>query len=85
MEDFGAFLGTTSEQRESKDQYKKFIEKLKHYTLKVFHNPEDIIVLARYLKYPTIVLNTLIPTSLSAEENKETIMVIIQTEEIKQF
>ena len=29
VEDFGTVLGTTSEQREAKDQYRKLIEKLK--------------------------------------------------------
>ena len=67
VEDFGAVLGTTSEQREAKYQYKKFSKKLKQYILRVFHNPEDIIVLVRYLKYPTIILNTSIPIALSAE------------------
>ena len=85
MEDFGAVLWTTSEQREAKDHYKKFSKNLKQYILRVLHNPEDIIVLFVYLKYPTIVLNTSIPTALSAEEVKNPIMVIIQTEEIKQF
>ena len=55
MEDFGAVLGTTSEQREAKDQYKKFSKKLKQYILRVFQNPEDIIVLVRDFKDPTIV------------------------------
>ena len=43
-------LGIMSEQREAKDQYKKFSEKPKQYILRVFQNPEDIIVLVRYLK-----------------------------------
>ena len=34
VEDFGAVLGTTSEQREAKDQCKKFSEKLKQYILR---------------------------------------------------
>ena len=55
MEDFGAVLGTTYEQREAKDQCKRFGEKLKQYILRVFHNSEDIIVMVRDLKYPTIV------------------------------
>ena len=85
MEDFGAVLGTTSEQREAKDQYKKFSENLKQYTLRVSHNPEYIIVQVRDLKDPKIVLNTSSPTLLSAEDKKYPIMVMIQTEEIKQF
>ena len=82
---FGAVLGTTSEKIEAKDQYKKSSKKLKQYILRLFHNPEDIIVLVIYLKDPTIVLNTSIPTALSAEDEKYPIMVMIQTEEIKQF
>ena len=80
MEDFGAVLGTTSEQREAKYKYNKFSEKLKQYTLIEFHNPEDIIVLVRDLKYPTIVLNTSRTTALPAEDEKYPIMVMIQTE-----
>ena len=85
VEDFGAVLGTTSEQIEAKDQYNKFIEKLKKYILRVFQNPEDIIVLVVYLKDPTIVFNVSRPIALSAENDKDPIMVMIQTEEIKQF
>ena len=33
---FFAILGTTSEQREDKDQYKKFSKKLKQYILREF-------------------------------------------------
>ena len=62
MEDFGAVLGTSSEQREAKDQHNKFSKNLKNYILRVLHNPEDIIVLVRYLKYPKVVLNTSGPT-----------------------
>ena len=79
------FLGTTYEQREAKDQCNKFIENLKQYILRVFHNPEDIIVLIRDLKYPTIGFNASRPTALSAEGEKEPIMVMIQTEEINKF
>ena len=85
MEDFGADLGTTSEQREAKDQYKKFSKMLKQYILRQFHNTEDIIVLVRYLKYNKNLLNTSEPTSLSEEDEKDPIMVILQTEYIKQF
>ena len=48
-------LGATYEQREAKDQCNKFSEKLKQYILRVFQSPEDIIVLVRDLKDPTIV------------------------------
>ena len=85
VEDFGAVLGTTSEQREAKDRYKKFSEKLKQYILRVFQNNEDVIVLVRYIKDHTIVFNTSRPTVLSEEDEKDLIMVMIQTEEIKQF
>ena len=64
---------TTSEQREAKDQNKKFSEKLKQYILRVSQNPEYIIVLVRYLKDTTIVLNT------SVEDGKDPIIVMIQT------
>ena len=83
MEDFGAFLRTTSEQREAKDQYKKFSKNLKQYILRYFQKPEDIIFLVIYLKYPTTVLNASRPTVISAEYEKYPIMVMIQTEEIK--
>ena len=53
-----------SEQREAKDQYKKFSEKLKQYILRVFQNPENIIVLVRYLYDPTIFFNTSKTTAL---------------------
>ena len=85
MEDFGAVLGTTSEQREAKDRHKKVSKNLKQYILRVFHNPEDKIFLVRDIKYPTIVLNTSRPTALSVDDEKDSIMVVIQTEEIKQF
>ena len=52
---FGAVLGTTSEQREAKNQYKKFSEKLKQYILIEYQNPEYIIILVRDQKYPTTV------------------------------
>ena len=42
MEDFCSVLGTTSEQREDKDQYKKFNENLEQYILRELQNPEDI-------------------------------------------
>ena len=66
VEDFGVVLWTASEQREYKDHYNKFSEKLKQYILRVFQNPEDMIILVRYLKDPTIVLNTSRPIALSA-------------------
>ena len=85
VEDFGAVLGNKSEQIEAKNQYKKFSEMLKQYILRVFQNPEDIIVLVRDLKDPTIVFNTSRPTAMSAEDEKYRIMVMIQTEDIKPF
>ena len=39
VEDFGVVLGTTSEQREAKDQYKKFSKNLKQYILRYFQKP----------------------------------------------
>ena len=85
MEGFGAVLGTTSEQREAKDQYKKFSEKLKQYILIVFHNPEDIIIMVIDLKDPIIVLNTSRPTALSAEDEKDPVMIMTQTKDIKKI
>ena len=41
---FGALLGTTVDERESKYQYKKFSKKLRQYVLQELQNPEDIIV-----------------------------------------
>ena len=78
--DFGAVLGTMSEQREAKGQYKKFSEKLKQYILRVFQNTEDIIALVRDLKDPTIVLNASRSTALSTKDEKDLIIVMIQTE-----
>ena len=83
MDDFGAVLGTTAEQREAKDQYKKFSENLKQYILRELHNPEDITMLVRYLKDPTTVLNTSKETALLTEDEKYPIMVMIKNEEIK--
>ena len=71
MEDFGEVLGTTSEQREAKDQYKKFSEKLKKYILRESQNPLYIIVMVVYLKDLTTVLNTSKPTALSSEDEKD--------------
>ena len=85
MEDFGAVLGNTSEQRGAKDQYRKFIKKLKQYILRVFQKHEYIIVLVRYLKDPNFFLNASRPTALSAEEEKDPIMVMIHTEDIKKI
>ena len=78
-------LGTISEQREAKNQYKKFRKNQKQYIIREFQNPEDIIVLVRYLKDPTTILNTSITTAISAQYKKDPIMAMIQTEEIKQF
>ena len=58
VEYYGAVLGITSEQREAKDKYKKLSKKLNQYILRELHNPEYIIVMFRYLKYPTTFLNT---------------------------
>ena len=68
VEGFGAVLGTTYDQREAKDQYNKFSEKLKQYILRVFQNPEDIIVIVRDLKDPTFVFKTSRPTALATED-----------------
>ena len=45
VDDFGVVLRTTADQREAEDQYKKFNQKLKHYVLREFYDPENIIVL----------------------------------------
>ena len=58
---------------------------MKQYIIWQFQNPEDIIVLVRYLKDPTTVLNKLRLTALSSEYEKDLIMVMIQTDEIKQY
>ena len=55
-------------------------KKLKDYILRIFENPEDIIVLVKYLKDPRIVLHTSRTTALSAEDEKYPIVVMIQTE-----
>ena len=51
-------------QREAKDQYKKSSENLKQYVFWSFHNPEDIIVLVRYLKYLMTVMYISRPAEL---------------------
>ena len=53
--------------------------------LKEFHNPEDIAVLVRDVKYPIKILDTARPTSLLTEDKKDPITVMIQTEETKQY
>ena len=58
---------------------------MKQYTLQEFQNPEYIVFLVRYLKDPTSVLNTSRTTALSTEDEKYPIMLMIQTEEIKQY
>ena len=58
---------------------------MKQYTLREVQNPEYIIVLVRYLKEPTSVLNTSRTTALSTEDKKYPIMLMIQTEEIKKY
>ena len=84
MEQFGAVLGITAKQREAKYQFKRISENLKQY-VQEFHNPVDIIVLARDVKDPMAILNTSGPTALSNEDKKYFIMVMIQTEEFKQY
>ena len=78
-------LGITAKQRESKDQNKKFSEKLKQYILQEFQNPEEIFILVRDLKDPTTFFKTSRTTALSTEDKKDLIMLMIQTEEIKQY
>ena len=73
------------EQRKAKHQYKKFRYKMKQYVLQELQNPEDIIVLVQYLKYSIPVLDTSRTTAISTEDDKDPIMVMIQTEEIKQY
>ena len=58
---------------------------MKQYILQELHNLEDIIILFRDLKDPRATLNTTGPTSLSTEDKKYPIMVMIQTYEIKQY
>ena len=58
---------------------------MKHYILEELNNHEEIIILVIELKYPTTVLKTSGPTSLSNEYEKDPIMVMIQTEDIKQY
>ena len=74
-----------AKQREAKYQFNKFSKKIKQYILREFQIPEDIIILVRYVKEPITVLNTSKPTSLSTEYEKNLIMVMIQTEDIKKY
>ena len=83
LEYFGAVLETTAEQREDKYQLNKFSDKLKQYVLQEFHNPEDIIVIVRYVEYPMDGIDTSRHTSLSTEYENNPIIVMVQTEEIK--
>ena len=85
VDDFGAVLGTTADQREAKDKCNNFNQKLKQYVIRELHNPEDIIVLVWYLKDPMIMLDTSITTELYILDDKDTLMFIIQTEEIKHY
>ena len=85
VDNFGVVLGITAKQRESKDQNKKFSEKLKQYILQEFQNPEEIFILVRDLKDPTTFFKTSRTTALSTEDKKDLIMLMIQTEEIKQY
>ena len=75
----------TAKQRESKDQWKKISEKLKQYILQELQNPEDIIDLVLDLKDPMTVLDTSQLTALFTKYKKDPIIVMIQTEEIKQY
>ena len=83
VDDFGAVLGTAAKQIEAKDQYKKFRNKIKNDVLRELQNTEDIIVLIQDLKYPMTVMYKSVPTSLSTQDEKDSIMVMIQTKEIK--
>ena len=85
VEDFDMILGTTAKQREAKYQFNKFSEKMKQYALQEFKNPEYIIILVLYVKYPITEINTSGPTLLSTDEEKDPKMVMIQTEEIKKY
>ena len=85
VDDFGAVLGTTTEHIEHKDQWKNISEKLKKYVLQYFHNHEDIIVLVRDRKTPMTVLNTSIHSALSTQDQKDPIIVMIQTKKIEQY
>ena len=58
---------------------------MKKYILLYLHNPEGIIYLVRYLKYPITMMDTSRPTSMSTQDKKYKIMVMIKTEEIKQY
>ena len=62
------------EQREAKDQYKKFSNKLKHHH-GIYRTLEKLLLLVRYLKNPMIVLDTSRPTELSAQDKKYPIIV----------
>ena len=84
-DDFSMVLRTTSDQREAKDQYKKFNQKLKHYVIQEFHDPENIIVLVWDSKYPLTMLYTSRPTALYTQDYMDSLMVMIQTEEIKHY
>ena len=78
VEDFGAVLGNTAYQREAKDQYKKFIKNLKQYVILYFQHPQSIIFLVWDVKPPMTVLDTSKSTAISTQDEKYTIMVIIQ-------
>ena len=51
----------------------------------IFHNHEDIIVLVRDRKTPMTVLNTSIHSALSTQDQKDPIIVMIQTKKIEQY
>ena len=58
---------------------------MKKYILLYLNNPEGIIYLVRYLKDPITMMDTSRPTSMSTQDKKYKIMVMIKTEEIKQY
>ena len=58
---------------------------MKQYVLLEFHNSEDIIVLVLYVEWPMTVPNRSISTALSTEYKKNSIVVMIKTEDIKQY
>ena len=76
----GSILGTVSEQRSMKDQFKTFQDKLKQYLLHKFDNPKDVIIVIRSLKDPYAQIEMSKTITLS-KEDKEYVMLITQLQE----
>ena len=70
MSSVGDVIGTVSEHRIMREQFKIFQDKVKQYILHDLDNPRDIIIVVRFLKDPHAHVYTDKPVKLSKEEKK---------------